>query len=154
MDEEDGVVVAKEQEEEEEEKTTMTIQPMKRQVIIHLGAVEEERMLEQMKGGMTNLILSVSIFINLAIMLQSAIMILMVLKKELIFSKKKKVKSQSYCWHSKKMKRMTKTLGTWTTEQAIACVATKKNLWKRRSRVMIQLETPQKCKLKEKVPFS
>ena len=68
---------------------------------------EEDTMLEQMRGDMTSLMLNATTVIKLAIMLWNAIIILMVLKKKLILLTKNKVKSQSYYWHSKLMKKMT-----------------------------------------------
>ena len=63
---ENGMVMAK----VEDEKTIVAIQPMKRQVIIQLEAVEEESleeeipMLEQTRRGMTSLTFTLSILIN------------------------------------------------------------------------------------------
>ena len=120
VDEKDGMVVAK----VEEEEATMTIQLMKRQVIIHPGANGRPNEKRYDKSHIE--------FFNAHKFGHYALKCCYDtngVEERANFVDKEEGESKPYCWHSKMMKRMTKIHGTWMMEQAITRVTTKKSLW-------------------------
>ena len=123
-DEEEDMVVDVDKEEEVEVIITTSI----REAIKHLMVVEEQKKEEeatiqgQMRGGMINLMLNVTIVINLAIMLGNVMTKRCMSMNKSILLTSKMMKSLLYYLLLKMIREMKKAHGTWIMEQAITCV--------------------------------
>ena len=71
---------------------------------------------------MINLMLNITIVINLAIMLGNVMMKRCMSMNKSILLISKKIKRPLYCLLLKMMREMNKAHGTWIMEQAITCV--------------------------------
>ena len=125
---EELLIEDEEEDVDKEEEVEVIITTSMREEINHLMVMEEQEEEEettiqyQMRGGMINLMLNVTIVINLAIMLGNVMTKRCMSMNKSILLTSKKMKSPLYCLLLKMMRKIKKAHGTWIMEQAITCV--------------------------------